>query len=204
MKETNLKICYCCFSLYKFNEAEIFNCTICFEEQNQSQYIDYLNTSRKVVRYGYQYRDRYEKDFESNPEFSWRYHLTELNEVYIFIALAISNTFVGNIAWEGVKALFQKIKSDPLIIEIQDDEFKKFLEDEKEQEKFVRYIQEFRNEKMNTHPKVLEAIVDEIETDEKAERLLQTPQIKELIARLEKMEKLPKPKSEKPKKGKKK
>jgi hypothetical protein len=204
MKETNLKICYCCFSLYKFNEAEIFNCPVCFEEQNQSQYIDYLYTSRKIVRYGYQYRDHYEKDFEKNPEFSWRYHLVELNEIYNFIALAISNTIVGNIAWEGVKTLIKKIKNDPLIIEIQDDEFKKFLEDEKEQEKFVKYIHEFRNEKMNTHPKVLEAIVDEIETHEKSERLMQTPQIKEIIARLEKMEKLPKLKSDKPKKGKKK
>ncbi|WP_343614787.1 hypothetical protein [Flavobacterium sp.] len=204
MKEINihpdLKICYSCFSLYKLKTDEVFNCPICHREQNLNQYIDYLDNSKKTVRYGYQYRDQYEKDFLNDPKLNLRYNLLELNDIYSFIALAILNTFIGNIAWEGVKALIQKIKNDPLIIEIEDDEFKKFLEDEKEQEKFVRYIEEFRNSKMNTNPKVLEAITEEIDCDEKAEKFMQTRRIKELIAKLEKIQKSSKIKSKKGKK----
>lgn len=185
----DLKICYDCFILHKTKDNDNFKCPSCNSDQNLIKYNDHLNISKKIVRYGYQYREQYERDFKNDPELNSKYFLEELNNIYGFIVLAVLNGVIGNFASDKIKAFFQKLKNDPLIIEIDDERFKALLENENEQQKFIQYIQEYRESKMNTHRKVQEAINEEIQADEFSERVMQTPLLKKIMKKWEKLEK---------------
>ncbi len=201
---SDIKICYNCSSLHKTKDKDIFTCPICLTQQDLKKYTELLDISKKLVRYGYQYRERYEMEYLNDPKLNWNYYLDELTNLFAFVAGAMLNGIIGEFASEKCKTFFKKLKNDPLIIEIEDKEFKKLLENENEQEKFMRYIQEYRNGKIDTQAKVIEAIDEEIRADEKMKSMMESPHIKKIFEEMEKKEKSTKKKSTKPAKKEKK
>lgn len=54
----------------------------------------------------------------------------------------------GNFAYDKLKQALNKIINEPLIIEIEDKEFKRFLKSDPQHKLFIKYIKEYRNKKL--------------------------------------------------------
>jgi len=185
---THSYICINCFSL-KPNLVENFIiCPACNHEENIQEYETLLQNSADALRYGYQYRIQYEEDLNKDPRLLIRHHLLELNQCFEFITLAAISGIVGNFTYDAIKSLINGILNDSVVIELNDKEFKKKLADEGEQEKFIKYIQEYRDNKLNTDEKVIKAIEEEILVHKEVEKFEESPRYKEFLAKAEKLD----------------
>ena len=156
-------VCTNCFGLKTKKIGKNIYCYTCKYELDYLKYKSLLEDARNALRFGYQYRVRYEEDYERNKDFSVRYCLTELNEFFQFIALAAISGIIGNYSYYKIKNLL----NNTTVITLRDKELKKILRDESEQDKFIKYIQEYRDNKIKTPKKVIEAIEEEIEVDKR-------------------------------------
>ena len=102
-----------------------------------------------AVRDGYLYRVRYENDKKRKiaPK---AYNLVDLNKAFDFFATAVISGVAGNFAYDQIKRLFKKLGKSRIIIEIDDNRLQSFLKSGRQQEKFIKYIQEYREKKLKT------------------------------------------------------
>ena len=78
------------------------------------------------------------------------YNLVDLNKAFDFFATAVISGVAGNFAYDQIKRLFKKLGKSRIIIEIDDNRLQSFLKSGRQQEKFIKYIQEYREKKLKT------------------------------------------------------
>jgi hypothetical protein len=142
-----MQICYNCYSLNVIKTKKEIVCNDCSHTISIYMYNKIRQVSKNDVRYGYQYRVRTENDLKRNIT-GKAYALIELSEIFTFLGLSMASGVVGNFAYDKLKEIISKLKDEPLIIEIDDKNFKRFLKSEAQQKKFIKYIEEYRNQKL--------------------------------------------------------
>lgn len=179
-------ICVNCLDPTPNKVDKYIDCGKCGHKENLNNYNKLLTEIKFIIRFGYQYRLRYEHDIKTDPNLRGRYSFIELHKVFEFLGLAVISGVAGNFAYDSIKTVIKNIAQNPLIIKIQDKDFQKVLQNDKELETFIRYIEEYRNKKINADTKVIQAIFDEEQTHEKVERFLASPQGKTILKKFKK------------------
>lgn len=192
-------ICTCCFDTRPTKVGAQIICSNCGHIEKVKDYRELLNEIRFIVRYAYQYRLKLEQDYKKDPSLSIRYYLHELNKIFEFLGLAVISGVAGNYAYDKIKVILRNIAENPLIIKIKDKDFQKLLQDEKEMETFIRYIEEYRKKQFSTDRKILEAIFDEETAHKRVEDFLLSSRGKAFIKNLNKKDKSPTSKKSKKK-----
>ena len=147
-----MKICCNCFSLNVIKTTKEIVCKECGHSISIYKYEKIVHESKNDVRLGYQYRVRSENDLNRNIT-GRSYVLKELSEVFTFLGLSMLSGVVGNFAYDKLKEIISKLKDEPIIIEIDDKDFKRFLKSVTQQKKFIKYIQEYREHKLSQKSK---------------------------------------------------
>ena len=142
-----MQICLKCYSLQTHNEDKNIICKECGHIQSLSSYLSALRQAKNAVRNGYLYRVRYENDKKRKIS-NKAYSLIDLNKAFDFFATAVISGVMGNFAYDQIKQLFGKLRKSKIIIEIDDARLQSFLKSERQQEKFIKYIQEYRENKL--------------------------------------------------------
>ncbi|PWT78853.1 MAG: hypothetical protein C5B59_00930 [Bacteroidetes bacterium] len=146
-------LCTNCLSLDVTKIERFIVCNKCSFKKPVVQYNRELEKAKMVVRFGYQYRKRQENDRRLNPKVKRAYYLPELDDIFGFLGLAVLNGVIGGLAYDAIKKMIKQLLNDPLVIKIDDEDFKKFLKSEREQEKFIKYIQAYRNKNLSSQGK---------------------------------------------------
>lgn len=130
-------------------------CKNCNYEQTLNNYKKKYRIAKESVKYGFQYRKRYEYDLKKKPSPSLHYILKELHDIFNFLGLAVISGLAGNFAYDKLKIALNRVIRNPLTIEITDKDFQRFLKSEAQQKKFIKYIEEYRKNKIEgiTSPK---------------------------------------------------
>lgn len=142
-----MQVCFSCFSLQTHREGESIVCDECMHTQTLSSYLTTQRKAKDAVRHGYLYRIRYEND-QKKKITDKAYSLIDLNEAFDFFAKAVISGIAGNFAYDQIKLLFGKLRKNRILIEIDDDRLRRFLKSERQQEKFIKYIEEYRQKKI--------------------------------------------------------
>ena len=150
-------ICTHCLSLNVRKVDRYIKCQVCSNAQSIIKYNRDLKNAEEIVRFGYQYRKRYEYDLKHNPNSKKAYYLIELNEVFSFLGLAVISGIVGNYSYAKLKLILNRLINEPLIIEIKDKEFQRFLKSDNQQRKFLKYIKEYRKKELIKSKKNIKA-----------------------------------------------
>ena len=163
-------ICLKCHHVSPFEKGKkIYSCQNCGFVINYEDLESAIKLSYKSVYFGYQYRNIYEKDFETDEDLKSRYYIEPLNEIYFLIATSIISGIVGNFAYDFVKKIVKAILNKEIIVVVKDKEIVEMLENEEEFRKFYDYINDYLNGMKNVKPIVREAIEDEIRVDSEME-----------------------------------
>jgi len=124
-----------------------------------------------AVRYGYQYRARYEADLAAGDVQS-RYALPFPDGAAVFIALAAVSGIIGGASYDLVKSvvarLLRRFSSDTSDLMRFD---RSVLDEEEEREKFLKYILEFVFTPDDIDPAVTSLLVEEMRAEGKLARL---------------------------------
>lgn len=147
-----MEICLKCLSLNIVRNENTFSCNDCRFYIDVFDYATIYNNSLDAVRFGYQYRIRYENDRRRNIS-GRSYYLPPPSEVFVFLASSIVAGIIGGFSHDLFKEALNRIKSNSLIIKIDDPELKKFLESEAKQKKFIKYIQMYRDKELEKQKK---------------------------------------------------
>ena len=142
-----MEICLNCYSLKTHRKDKNIVCEECDHIQSISSYLRTQKQAMNTVRNGYLYRVRYEND-KKRKVANKAYSLVDLNKAFDFFATAVFSGIVGNFAYDQIKRLFKKLANNRIIIEIDDSRLQSFLKSERQQEKFIKYIQEYREKKI--------------------------------------------------------
>jgi hypothetical protein len=141
-------ICTNCLSLNTSISKISISCKDCDYKQTIKNYKSKLRVAKDTVRYGFQYRKRQEYELKKNPNSSKQYSLVDLHEIFNTVGLVVLEGIAVNFAYDILKSNIKKILKNPLVIEIDDKDFKRFLKSDAQQEKFIKYIEEYRKKKI--------------------------------------------------------
>lgn len=142
-----MEICLNCYSLKTHRIDKNIVCEKCSHIQSIRSYLGIQRKARNAVRNGYLFRIRYEND-KKRQVANKAYSLIDLNIAFDFFATAIISGIAGNFAYDQLKRIFKKIGKNRIIIQIDDTRLHRFLKSERQQEKFIKYIQEYRDKKI--------------------------------------------------------
>lgn len=93
-----------------FSDANL-SCKICGRLIDREAYLRLIAIAHDAVRYGYQYRKKYEEDEArqtSRKRTRTAYYLVQLGPHFDWIGLAIISGVLGNAAWDVVKLVIKK------------------------------------------------------------------------------------------------
>ena len=165
-------ICVNCLEIEAVKIGNLIVCRNCHHKENLRTYKEILSDAKFATRIGYQYRLKFERSFGFA-------YLAELHKIFDFLGLAVVSGIAGNLAYDQIKAIIKRIIHNPLIIKIRDKQFQKLLNDDKEIEIFIRYIEEYRNKKVNSKDGVLDAMLEEERAHKATAKFLSSPEGKE-------------------------
>ena len=167
-----LKLCFNCANVYIPKKGHpLFKCPECKAIQSPFKYKKFLSIAHYAFRYGYDYRETYENQFQKDAEIKTHHCLAQAPEYWNFIALAALSGIIGGISYDIVKKVLLKITNKIRQLHLDTKRINKFANHEEEFHKLIRYIEDFRNGFEKVHPKIRNAILQEIQIDPVSKRI---------------------------------
>jgi hypothetical protein len=178
MTKNKENLCFSCALIFEAPNNESVACPECGFISERDFYDRVLEPARDAAVFGYFYRRAFERSAERG-ETKKRYALG-VDDIFIFLALAIISGIVGNAAynasWAALKRIISQVRERyehwGELTQL------KLFDNEEEVRRFIRYIVEFPHFLRELPPEIRTAIVEEMLVDAAADRL--TPHLQGL------------------------
>jgi hypothetical protein len=171
-----VSICLQCAELHDGRSA----CPYCGSEVELEEAL--ARYGRDIARYGYQYREAYER--HENVKESQRNCLTDLPELYSWLALAALGGIVGNLSTDAVKALFRKIIESSEKYRANGPSYEKLAKiTDEDLERFYEYAREYHTGMKGISRELRNAIIEEMLADAVSEDEYISKELAKLIFR---------------------
>lgn len=105
----SLALCCSCGAVFEASDGSELQCPHCGWWIDSAAYRALLSAAQGAVKFGWQYRRRYEADLRENGRITCHYALAEYEEAVHFLALAAVSGIVGGLAYDVVKKVMIKI-----------------------------------------------------------------------------------------------
>jgi hypothetical protein len=182
MPKNKENLCFSCAFIFEAKEGESIVCPECSFTIERVSYNRILEPARDAAVFGYFYRKAFERNAkEGNTK--TRYALV-VDDIFIFLALAVISGVFGNAAHDASKAAFRRIIGEAHARYEQWGELTqlRLLKNDKDIDRFVEYIVEFPQSVRELPVEIRMAIVEEMLVDVAVDRL---PKDKENLSREE-------------------
>ncbi len=155
-----------------FNIQEELNEIICPEcgfTVERDTFERLMKYASEAMRFGYHYRLVYEDDYRKEGRLSSRYALSPLGIALSFAAIAALSGVIGNISYDIIKKVIQKIKEKSSNPDDSSAKSYNILNNEEEFRVFTMYIEDFHNDLQNVIPEIAAAVIREMIVDKTLE-----------------------------------
>jgi hypothetical protein len=103
-------MCLSCAHVFESGEANEITCPACSYRMDAAAFGQLMWYSAVAMRFGYQYRDTYEKDLAKGP-LKTCYSLHELDQTFQFVGIAVLSGIIGNASYSLVRHVVRKLAS---------------------------------------------------------------------------------------------
>lgn len=175
----NMTLCCFCGAVFEGNDGSVLQCPHCGWQIDAETYKALLGAAQGAVKYGWQYRRRYEADVAQYGRLERYYCLEECEEALQFAALAAaSGIIIGGLAYDAVKQVIQKIAAALGRDKHKSGETSIFylIDHPEEMDRFIQYIDEYYTCFDSISEEVRNAVFEEMVVDKMSptmDRLLQ-------------------------------
>lgn len=174
----NMTLCCSCGAVFEGNDGSVLQCPHCGWQIDAGTYKALLGAAQGAVKYGWQYRRRYEADVAQYGRVERYYCLEECEEAFQFAALAAASGIIGGLAYDAIKQVIQKIAAALRRDKRKSGETSIFylIDHPEEMDRFIQYIDEYYTCFDSISEEVRNAVFEEMVVDKTSptmERLLQ-------------------------------
>ena len=175
----NMTLCCFCGAVFEGNDGSVLQCPHCGWQIDAGTYKALLGAAQGAVKYGWQYRRRYEADVAQYGRVERYYCLAECEEAFHYAALAAaSGIIIGGLAYDAVKQVIQKIAAALGRDKHKSGETSIFylIDHPEEMDRFIQYIDEYYTCFDSISEEVRNAVFEEMVVDKMSptmDRLLQ-------------------------------
>ena len=174
----NMTLCCFCGAVFEGNDGSVLQCPHCGWQIDAGTYKALLGAAQGAVKYGWQYRRRYEADVAQYGRVERYYCLEECEEALQFAALAAASGIIGGLAYDAVKQVIQKIAAALGRDKHKSGETSIFylIDHPEEMDRFIQYIDEYYTCFDSISEEVRNAVFEEMVVDKMSptmDRLLQ-------------------------------
>jgi len=171
MPKDKESLCFNCALIFETQDNETLVCPECYFTTERNLYERVLESARDAALFGYFYRKAFERNAEKGDTRT-RYALA-IDDIFIFLALAIVSGVVGNAAYDASKMALKRIAAQAHARYEQWGELTqlRLLENQEEVNRFVKYVTEFPQSIKTLPTEIRLAIVEEMLVDVTVERL---------------------------------
>lgn len=175
----NMTLCCSCGAVFEGNDGSVLQCPHCGWQIDAGTYKALLGAAQGAVKYGWQYRRRYEADVAQYGRVERYYCLAECEEAFHYAALAAaSGIIIGGLAYDAVKQVIQKIAAALGRDKHKSGETSIFylIDHPEEMDRFIQYIDEYYTCFDSISEEVRNAVFEEMVVDKMSptmDRLLQ-------------------------------
>jgi len=171
MPKNKENLCFSCAFIFEAKEGESIICPECNFTIERDSYNRILEPARDAAVFGYFYRKAFERNAKKGDT-KTRYALA-VDDIFIFLALAVISGVVGNAAYDASKAAFRRIIEQANARYEQWGELTqlRLLKNDKDIDRFVEYIVEFPQSVRELPVEIRMAIVEEMLVDVAVDRL---------------------------------
>ena len=142
---SHTKLCCSCGAFFEAADGPELQCPHCGWRISFKEYKALLSAAQGAVKFGWQYRRRYEADMAEYGRIERYYALPECEEALQFAALAAASGVIGGLAYDAVKRVIRKIAAAVKRDGKQSAEASIFylIDHPEEMDRFIRYIDEY-------------------------------------------------------------
>ena len=174
----NMTLCCSCGAVFEGNDGSVLQCPHCGRQIDAGTYKALLGAAQGAVKYGWQYRRRYEADVAQYGRVERYYCLEECEEALQFAALAAASGIIGGLAYDAVKQVIQKIAAALGRDKHKSGETSIFypIDHPEEMDRFIQYTDEYYTCFDSISEEVRNAVFEEMVVDKMSptmDRLLQ-------------------------------
>ena len=143
MSKTTL--CCSCGAVFEADSGPEYQCPRCGWRIDAGKYEALLSAAQGAVKFGWQYRRRYEADMAAFGRIECDYCLPECEEALRFAALAAASGIIGGLAYDAVKQVIRRIAAAAKRDERKHEETSIFylIDHPEEMDRFIQYIDEY-------------------------------------------------------------
>lgn len=173
----SLALCCSCGAVFEASDGPELQCPHCGWRIDSAAYRALLSAAQEAVKFGWQYRRRYEADVAEYGRIERYYCLAECEEALQFAALAAASGVIGGLAYDAVKQVIRKIAAAVRRDGSKSEETSIFylIDHPEEMDRFIRYIDEYYACFDSISEEVRNAVFEEMVVDKMSptmERLL--------------------------------
>lgn len=162
----------CLHCAHVFEDAAC--CPQCHSVVDKSQYGSLLRKAGDYIRFGYDYRKRYEEQFKEKGKIELKFALKESAEIINWIGLAVLSGVIGGASWDLIKLVCRKITE-----QIRSEEVNEIINDDTKLEEMKSFLLEYHCNFKGVKAEVRDAILEEFMAHE-AEKFASEDFIKDL------------------------
>lgn len=156
------RICFKCANIYESETYKELICPHCGYQITSRRYDLIMNDAEDGVEFGYNYRLRYEIDYNRSKKIEKHYYLIPLDETLKFIGVAIASGVIGNVSHDLVKKAINSIKKKINNKKYSEGEYLPLINDQEKMDIFIKYVEAFYNDFESLKPEIKEAIYEEM------------------------------------------
>ena len=142
---SHTKLCCSCGTVFEAGGGSEYACPCCGFRIDSAVYQSLLSAAQGAVKFGWQYRRRYEADVAEYGRIERYYCLEECEEALQFAALAAASGVIGGLAYDAVKQVIRKIAAAVRRDGEKSEETSIFylIDHPEEMDRFIQYIDEY-------------------------------------------------------------
>jgi hypothetical protein len=153
-KNPEYALCFHCASMYTIPKSGKYVCPYCGLSTSKLQYHSIIEYASNAVYYGYNYRKKYEMQLQKKGKITVRYCLPDPSTIACFIGVAALSGIIGNVSYDLVKKIIQKILKNKLSESNSGSKQKIKLANKIEINTFIQFIREYHSNEFTTNSEV--------------------------------------------------
>lgn len=174
---SHTKLCCSCGTVFEAADGLELQCPRCGWRMDAAAYKALLSDAQGAVKFGWQYRRRYEADVAAYGRIERDYCLAECEEALQFAALAAVSGVIGGLAYDAVKQVIRNIAAAVRRDGKKSEETSIFylIDHPEKMDRFIQYIDEYYACFDSISEEVRNAVFEEMVVDKMSptmERLL--------------------------------
>ena len=174
---SHTKLCCSCGTVFEAGDGSEYVCPRCGWRIDSAAYRALLSAAQGAVKFGWQYRRRYEADVAEYGRIERCYCLAECEEALQYAALAAASGVIGGLAYDAVKQVIRNIAAAVRRDGSKSEEASIFylIDHPEEMDRFIQYIDEYYACFDSISEEVRNAVFEEMVVDKMSptmERLL--------------------------------